>query len=95
MKCIDDVDISDVEQNNIWYCRNCFHKICDDELPFSDGFIDFQCSIQKSLKIAHLNIQGLITDNNSKVDYVNLLLHDNGIDVLCINETWYEIVTQS
>ena len=41
VKCIDDVDIFDVEQNNIWYCRNCFHKICDDELPFSDGFIDF------------------------------------------------------
>ena len=84
VKC---VDINDIEQSN-WFCRNCFHNVCNEELPFSDGFIDFKCSIQKGLKIAHLNIQGLITPNNSKVDHVNILLNDNDIDVLCLNETW-------
>ena len=88
LKCIDHVDIVDVVNNSNWFCRNCFHKICDNELPLSDGFIDFQCTIQKGFKIAHLNIQGLITDNSSKVDHVNLLLNDNDIDVFCINETW-------
>ena len=80
-KCIDS---KDVKLNNCWYCNNCFHKFANDELPFSNGFIDLKCKIRKGLKIAHLNIQGLI----HKVDEVNLLLNDNDIDVFCINETW-------
>ena len=56
VKCVNYA--SDIEQYTNWYCKNCFVRICDDELPFSDRFIDLQCKIQKRLKIAHLDIQG-------------------------------------
>jgi hypothetical protein len=76
VKCI---DTSDIDKCINWYCKNCFLKTSYDELPFShsDYFIDLQCKLQKGLKIAHINIRSL----------VNLLLHDNNIDVLCISET--------
>ena len=79
-KCVDE---NDVKLNNQWYCNNCFHKAANDELPLNEGFIDLKCKIRKGLKIAHINIQGLI----HKVDEVNLLLNDNSIDVLCINRS--------
>ena len=82
-RCVDD---NDVKLNNYWYCKNCFHKLANDALPLNEGFIDLKCKIRKGLKIAHLNIQGLI----HKVDEVHFLLNDNAIDVLCINETWLD-----
>lgn len=81
VKC---VDISDVEKSKNWFCKSCFLKTCNDELPFSDCFIDLNCKLQKGLKIAHINIQSVI----NKVDYINILLHNNCIDVLCLTETW-------
>ena len=42
--------------------------------------------MQKGLKIAHLNICSII----NKLDYLDILLHDNDIDVFCISETWTE-----
>ncbi len=84
VKCID--DLSSLEHCNVWYCRNCFHKVANEVLPFMNEFIDLQCKLQKGLKIAHLNIQSLY----NKTDYVNLLLHDNNIDVLGISETWLD-----
>lgn len=81
IKCI---DISDVEKCNIWFCDCCFSKTCNQELPFSDCFIDLNCKLQKGLKITHVNIQSI----TNKIDHVNLLLHNNNIDVLCLTETW-------
>ncbi len=77
------IDVSDIDSSNVWFCRCRFVKTCNDELPFSNTFIDLNCKLQKGLKITHLNIQSLI----NKIDYVNLLLHNNDIDVLCITET--------
>ena len=62
----------------------CFFKICFNELPFADKLIDYTFSLSKGLKIAHLNIQSL----RNKIDHLNILLHDNNIDILCITETW-------
>ena len=69
-----------------WYCNLCFTRICNDELPFGESFIDLNCKLQKGLKIAHLNICSII----NKLDYLDILLHDNNIDVFCISETWTE-----
>ncbi len=81
---IDCIDSSVVEASIDWYCDSCFTKICNDELPLGQSFIDLKCKLQKGLKIAHLNIQGIL----QKVDYLDILLHDNNVDVLCVSETW-------
>ena len=62
-------------------------RICNDELPFGESFIDLNCKLQKGLKIAHLNICSIIIN---KLDYLDILLHDDSIDVFCISETWTE-----
>jgi len=67
-----------------WICDHCFFKICNNELPFRDQFIDFRCSLSKGFKIGHLNIQSL----RNKVDHIRILLDDNNIDMLCVAETW-------
>ena len=53
-------------------------------MPNTETFIDLQCKLQKGLKIAHINIQGLI----HKVDHIELLLKKNDIHVLGISESW-------
>lgn len=83
VNCIN-INMSEVEKCMNWFCDCCFSKVCNDELPFTDCFVDLNCKLQKGLKIAHLNIQCL----TNKIDYVNLLLHNNNIDVLCLSETW-------
>jgi len=88
--CTLDYHIDCIDSDNVldscidWMCHSCFTNACNYELPFSSGFIDLNCRLQKGFKVAHLNIQGIL----SKVDYLDILLHDNNIDVLCLNETW-------
>jgi hypothetical protein len=63
-----------------------FFKISNDELPFSETFIDFNCIMSKGFKIAHINIQSL----RYKVDHIRVLLDLNQIYILCMTETWLD-----
>ena len=81
--CTDKIIDSNSSTSN-WLCRTCFTKICLDELPFSDRFIDLKCQLGRGLKIAHINIQSL----RFKTDYLHIFIHSNNTDVLCITESW-------
>ena len=75
------------DQNNYkWRCDSCFFKLPYNELPFADKLIhvDYDCSLSKGLKIAHVNIQSL----RNKIDHINMFLHNNDINILCITESW-------
>ena len=69
---------------NNWWCNLCFFKLCFHELPFAEKLIDYNCVLGKGFKIAHINIQSL----RNKIDQLNIFLHDNNIDVLCVTESW-------
>ena len=57
------------------------------ELSFcNEPFIDYRCAISKGLKVAHINVRSL----RYKVDYLNILLCDNDIDILGVTETWLD-----
>ena len=85
VKCINNDNIPNANCNT-WFCNNCFFKVSNDELPFRETFIDFNCSISKGFKIAHLNIQSV----RFKVDNLKILLVQNHIDILCITESWLD-----
>jgi len=67
-----------------WWCNSCFFKLCYYELPFAGKMIDYDCFLGKGLKIAHVNIQSL----RHKLDNLNIFLHSNNIDILCLTESW-------
>jgi len=80
---IDCIDSSLVDSCIDWFCNSCFIQICNKELPFG-AYIDLNCKLQKGFKVVHLNIQSIV----NKLDYVEILLHSNNIDVFCVSETW-------
>ena len=89
--CTLDFHIDCIESNVVdicidYCCNSCFTQMANDELPFGETFIDLNCKLQKGLKIAHLNICSIV----NKVDYLDILLHDNNIDIFCVSETWTE-----
>ena len=90
MNCELDFHVNCIEKkllkNRNWLCNNCFSRICNDELPFKETFIDFKVSMSKGFKIAHLNVCSL----RHKVDHVRILLNENDIDIHCLTETWLD-----
>ena len=83
--CTDIDKIKFIHHHSNWLCNSCFTKICLDELPFSEGqFIDLTCHLNRGLKICHINIQSL----RYKTDHLQIFVHSNNIDILCVTETW-------
>lgn len=78
------INVNEIDNSNDWLCRLCFIKICNDELPLGDPFVDLHCKLRKGLRIAHVNIRSLI----NKVDHLNVFLKNNDIHVLGISESW-------